>query len=95
MAGIWITPQSTAHSQAIELVAPGGTATEAFGWVVTAVTLGLAAGQSISGYLVEHVGVPASFLASSVSGLAIAALVWVRRGTVTTYAPTRALATIG
>ena len=95
VAGIWITPQSTAHSQAIELVAPGGTATEAFGWVVTAVTLGLAAGQSISGYLVEHVGVPASFLASSVSGLAIAALVWVRRGTVTTYAPTRALATIG
>ncbi|WP_414638469.1 MFS transporter [Actinophytocola sp.] len=91
VAGIWITPQSTTHSTAIEIVAPRGTATEAFGWVVTAVTLGLAAGQSISGYLVEHVGVHASFLASSGAGLAIAALVWTRRGTVTTYAPAREL----
>jgi MFS family permease len=95
VAGIWITPQSTAHSTAIELVAPRGTATEAFGWVVTAVTLGLAAGQSISGYLVEHVGVPASFLASSVAGLLIAALVWVRRDTVTTYTPERDLVAAG
>ncbi len=89
VAGVWITPQSTAHSTAIELVAPRGTATEAFGWVVTAVTLGLAAGQSISGYLVEHVGVPASFLASSAAGLLIAGLVWARRATITTYAPQR------
>jgi predicted MFS family arabinose efflux permease len=89
VAGVWITPQSTAHSTAIELVAPAGTATEAFGWVVTAVTLGLAAGQSVSGYLVEHVGVPASFLASSISGLLIAGLVWARRGTVTAYSPAR------
>ncbi|MGH3763152.1 MFS transporter [Actinophytocola sp.] len=87
VAGVFITPQSTAHSTAIELVAPHGTATEAFGWVVTAVTLGLAAGQSASGYLVEHVGVPVSFLAASVSGLLIATLVWARRATVTTYAP--------
>lgn len=83
IAGMWITPQATAHSTAIELVAPRGTATEAFGWVVTAVTLGLAAGQSISGYLVEHVGLGASFLASSGAGLLIAFLVWLRRGTVT------------
>ena len=87
VAGIWITPQSTAHSTAIELVTPGDTATEAFGWVVTSVTLGLAAGHSISGYLVEHVGVPASFLASSGSGLLVALLVWLRRGTVASAAP--------
>jgi MFS family permease len=82
VAGVWITPQSTAHSMAIELVAPRGTATEAFGWVVTAVTLGLAAGHSTSGYLVEHVGIPAAFLASSASGLVVTAVVWARRGTV-------------
>ena len=82
VAGVWITPQSTAHSMAIELVAPRGTATEAFGWVVTAVTLGLAAGHSTSGYLVEHVGIPAAFLASSASGLLVTAVVWARRGTV-------------
>jgi MFS family permease len=81
VAGIWITPQSTAHSMAIELVAPRGTATEAFGWVVTSVTLGLAAGHSTSGYLVEHVGIPAAFLASSASGLVVTAVIWMRRGT--------------
>lgn len=82
VAGVWITPQSTAHSTAIELVTPREAATEAFGWVVTAVTLGLAIGHSASGYLVEHVGVSASFLAASGSGLLIALLVWYRRGTI-------------
>ena len=82
VAGMWITPQSTTHSAAIEMVAPAGTATEAFGWVITSVTLGLAAGQSISGYLVEHVGVWSSFLAGSACGLVVAFLVWLRRDTV-------------
>ncbi|WP_083661448.1 MFS transporter [Actinophytocola xanthii] len=82
VAGIWITPQSTMHSTAIELVTPSGAATEAFGWVVTAVTLGLAIGHSTSGYLVDHVGVPASFLVGSGAGLLIAFVVWLRRGTV-------------
>lgn len=82
VAGMWITPQSTTHSTSLEVVAPAGTATEAFGWIVTAVTLGLAAGQSTSGYLVEHVGVWSSFVAASVAGLVIAGLVWARRNTV-------------
>lgn len=83
LAGILITPQATAHSAALEIVAPRGTVTEAFGWVITAVTLGLALGQSASGWLVEHAGIRASFLASSAAGLAVAALVWARRSTVT------------
>jgi MFS family permease len=82
LAGILITPQATAHSAAIELVAPRGTVTEAFGWVITAVTLGLALGQSASGWLVEHTGIRASFLVASAAGLAVAALVWLLRGTV-------------
>jgi MFS family permease len=90
-AGILITPQSTAHSTAIEQVTPQGAATEAFGWVITSVTLGLAAGHSTSGWLVEHVGVPASFLASSGAGLLVALLVWLRRGTVASASHTPAL----
>jgi MFS family permease len=79
-AGALITPQSTTHSAMIELVAPPGTAAEAFGWVLTAVTLGLACGQSISGYLVEHRGAPAAFLAAGVTGVIVAAVcLW--RGT--------------
>ncbi|WP_158887608.1 MFS transporter [Amycolatopsis anabasis] len=82
LAGALITPQSTTHSTAIELVAPAGTAAEAFGWVLTAVTLGLAVGQSISGYLVEHFGPPASFLAAAGGALVVAAVVWLFRGTI-------------
>ncbi|TNC22931.1 MFS transporter [Amycolatopsis alkalitolerans] len=82
VAGAVITPQSATHSAAIELVAPEGTAVEAFGWVLTAVTLGLAFGQSVSGYLVERFGPPASFLAASAAALAVAAVVWTLRGTV-------------
>ncbi|MEU0464677.1 MFS transporter [Amycolatopsis sp. NPDC006131] len=81
-AGALITPQSATHSAAIELVAPKGTAAEAFGWVLTAVTLGLAFGQSISGYLVEHAGPSAAFLAATAAALVIAAVVYLLRGTV-------------
>jgi len=90
IAGTMITPQSTAHSTALEQVAPAGTITEAFGWVITAVTLGLALGQSTSGYFVEHVSVSASFLAASVVGLIFAGLVFLMRGTITRGAPTAA-----
>jgi hypothetical protein len=82
VAGALITPQSTAHSTTIELVAPAGTAAEAFGWVLTAVTLGLAAGQSVSGYVVEHAGPGTAFLTASVAGVVLAAVVWLLRGTV-------------
>ena len=68
LVGTLVTPQATTHSAAIEQVAPKGTATEAFGWVITAVTVGLAIGQSISGYLVEHVGTPVAFLAAGGRG---------------------------
>lgn len=80
-AGALITPQSTTHSAAIEVAAPKGTAAEAFGWVLTAVTLGLAFGQSISGYLVEHVSIESAFLAAGGVGFALAAVVWLLRGT--------------
>jgi MFS family permease len=81
LAGLLITPQSTAHSAAIELAAPRGTVTEAFGWLITSVTLGLAFGQSVSGWLIEHVGIRSAYLAASAAGLLIAALVWARRRT--------------
>ena len=81
-AGALITPQSTTHSAAIEIVAPRGTAAEAFGWLLTAITLGLAAGQSVSGYLVEHSGPPASFLAAAGAAITLAGVVYLRRHTV-------------
>jgi MFS family permease len=80
--GTLITPQSTAQSSAIEHVAPAGTTTEAFGWVITSLTLGLAIGQSTSGQIVQNFGTTWSFVAAAVAGLVIAAVVWGLRGTV-------------
>ncbi|EHY89284.1 MFS transporter [Saccharomonospora azurea] len=86
-AGALITPQSTTHSMTIELVAPKNTAAEAFGWVLTSITLGLAIGQSASGYLVERSGPPLAFLVAAGCAAAVAGLVWLRRATVRPVAP--------
>nr|WP_245565928.1 MFS transporter [Thermocrispum municipale] len=87
LAGILITPQSTTHSSVIELVAPRGTATEAFGWIVTAVTLGLSAGHSLSGQIVEAYGPPWSFLAALTVGTVLATVVFLRRKTMSATPP--------
>jgi MFS family permease len=81
LAGALITPQVTAHSMAVEIATPAGTAAEAFGWVVTAATLGLAAGQSFAGFVVEVAGPPAAFLAGGASGVVLAVMLWLRRAT--------------
>lgn len=81
VAGCLITPQSTAHSVAVEFAAPPGTAAEAFGWVVTSVTLGSAIGQSVSGQLVELAGPPTAFLVAGAAGATLAAVLYLRRNT--------------
>ncbi|GAB2927861.1 MFS transporter [Rhodococcus aerolatus] len=87
LVGTLITPQSTAHSSAIDIAVPRAGHTEAFGWIITAVTLGLAAGQSVSGVLVEQVGHGASFIVAGVAGLAVAAVVAARRSTLLETVP--------
>ena len=81
VAGTVITPQVTAQSLALEVATPAGTATEAFGWVITAITLGVAAGQSVTGWLVERSGPSAAFLAGGLAGVLLAVVLWARRHT--------------
>lgn len=81
LAGATVTPQATGHSLGVEVSAPPGTATEAFGWVITAVTMGLSAGQSTAGIVVQAAGPPVAFLVGGTAGLVVAALLWWRRGT--------------
>jgi hypothetical protein len=87
LAGGLITPQVTGHSLGVELVAPGGSATEAFGWVVTAATLGIALGQSVAGVAVEASGPASAFVAGGLGGLVVATVLWFRRRTVRTPDP--------
>jgi MFS family permease len=81
-AGGLITPQTTGHSLVIEVVAPRGAATEAFGWVVTAITVGAAVGQSLAGLVVEAAGAPAAFVAGGAAGVLVGVVLWVRRRTI-------------
>jgi MFS family permease len=80
-AGALITPQVTAHSLAVDVAAPPGTATEAFGWLITAATFGIATGQSSAGFVVETFGPPAAFLSGGAAGVVLAAVLWLRRAT--------------
>jgi MFS family permease len=81
VSGTLITPQVTSHSLALDIAAPPGTATEAFGWLVTAATLGIATGQSSAGFVVEAFGPPAAFLSGGTAGVVLAAVLWLRRAT--------------
>ncbi|MEU7811562.1 MFS transporter [Pseudonocardia sp. NPDC049154] len=81
-AGGLITPQTTGHSLIVEVVAPSGAATEAFGWVVTAITVGAAVGQSLAGVVVEAAGASGAFLTGGVAGLLVGAVLWARRRTI-------------
>ncbi|MFR9803878.1 MFS transporter [Pseudonocardia sp. RS010] len=81
-AGGLITPQTTGHSLVVEVVAPRGAATEAFGWVVTAITVGAAVGQSLAGVVVEATGAAGAFLTGGAAGLLVGAALWARRRTI-------------
>jgi MFS family permease len=81
VSGALITPQVTGHSLAVDIAAPPGAAAEAFGWVITAATLGIAAGQSSAGIVVETFGPPAAFISGGVAGVVLATVLWLRRAT--------------
>ncbi len=82
VSGTLIASQSTAHSAVIEHVAPAGTAAEAFGWIITGGTVGIAVGQAAGGVLVEAAGTAVTFLVGGVSAVTVAAIVWLLRDTV-------------
>ncbi|RJQ74111.1 MFS transporter [Pseudonocardiaceae bacterium YIM PH 21723] len=80
-AGAFVAPQATTHSAIIDVAAPRGTEAEAFGWVVTSVTLGLAAGNSLGGQLVELSGTRSAFLAGALAALLVSGVLYLRRHT--------------
>ena len=49
--------------------------------MITAITIGVAVGQSVGGWAVEAAGAPAAFLAGGLAGVVLAGVLWLRRGT--------------
>ncbi|ANW20145.1 MFS transporter [Streptomyces clavuligerus] len=80
-SGLFLAPALTCGFAIIGEVAPQGTVTEAFAWMVTAVLAGNALGSSTAGTAEQQVGIWASFLVLVVAGaVAFATAALFRRG---------------
>ena len=78
LAGVVVAPLTAAQNELAGALAPAGTMTEAYAWVVTAIVAGLSAGIAAGGALAEAHGWRAPLLAGAVCG-ALGALVAVTR----------------
>jgi predicted MFS family arabinose efflux permease len=74
VSGFALAPAGTVLYGLIDELAPAGTATEAFTWMVTAISSGVAAGSALGGTLVSG-GHPHRGLVATVAGAAAAAAI--------------------
>ncbi|GAA1694330.1 MFS transporter [Fodinicola feengrottensis] len=78
LSGLFLPPVLACAFILVDQLAPPGTVTEAFAWVVTAFSVGYATGSAVAGYLADHVGAAAGLWAA-VAGGVLATLVSVPR----------------
>ena len=88
LAGVCIAPTLTAGNQIAGDVAPPGAETEAYTWPITALVIGLAAGNWSAGAIVEAADWQAAFLVSA-GGAALSALLAAMRWRTLQRAPLR------
>ncbi|GAA3229187.1 MFS transporter [Nonomuraea helvata] len=69
-AGLFLSPVLACAFTIIGELAPKGTATEAFAWMITAILAGNALGSSSAGWAGQHFGLWASFLVLGIAGIA-------------------------
>jgi MFS family permease len=81
LAGVAIAPLLASSNQLVGVVAPAGALTEAFTWPITALVIGVAAGNAAAGALVELADWRVSFLVGAACACLGGALAFARRGT--------------
>jgi MFS family permease len=81
LAGVVVAPLTAAQNELAGALAPAGSLTEAYAWVVTALVAGLSAGIGLGGALVDAYGWQAPLFAGAACGLAGAAFALARRET--------------
>jgi MFS family permease len=69
LAGLALAPTTAVLYVLVDRLAPRGTSTEAFGWVITATVLGSGAGAAIAGAVVQNGHVATGFLVAFAGGL--------------------------
>jgi hypothetical protein len=73
-SGLLLPPLLTCSYVAVDRLAPTGTTSEAFGWIVTAFLVGSSAGAAVAGALVADGRLAAAFVAAAASSLVGAAV---------------------
>ena len=81
LVGLVLAPGFAAGFSLVSRIAPAGAVTEAFAWTSTALVVGLATGNALSGILAEAASPRAALAAGSAVALALAAAVALRRNT--------------
>ena len=81
LAGVAIAPTLASSNQLVGVVAPANALTEAYTWPITALVVGVAAGNAAAGALVEAADWRVSFLVGALCACAGSALAFARRAT--------------
>src|SRR6185295_8643633 len=81
VAGVAIAPLMASGNQLVGDVAPTGALTEAFTWPITALVIGISAGNAAAGALVEAADWRVSFLVGAGCAMVGSVLAFARRGT--------------
>ncbi|MFE1172493.1 MFS transporter [Streptomyces sp. NPDC058773] len=77
LSGVFFAPVLACGFVVVDRVAPSGTVTEAFSWVVTALGVGVAAGTAVAGSAAQYGSSGASFAVAGGGGFAALAVLWV------------------
>jgi len=86
LAGLPIAPLVTGAYGLVERIAPVGTHAETFAWFGTAVTVGIASGTAVGGWLIDDRGVRAAILLGVIATGLAALIVNARRSTLRPHA---------
>jgi len=83
LSGLALPPLLTCTFVLVDELAPAGTVTEAFAWVITAFLIGSSTGSAVAGALVDRASPAVAFVAGAASTVLAAVLVarGVRRAT--------------
>jgi MFS family permease len=80
LSGLAFAPAVTCMYLLVDRVAPAGTSTEAFTWVLTATAAGQALGAGVAGIVTQHAGVRAALLVASAAAVLGVVIALARRG---------------
>jgi MFS family permease len=87
LAGVSLAPTLATAFTLVDALAPRGTVTEAFAWLVTAMALGAATGSALAGVAGDAAGAHAAFACAGGSGLLALAICLIGRRTMPAAAP--------